>query len=214
MGQKHLLELQGEYLLALRNGSGREADRVVQKALDDKVQAHSIYLDVFQPVAYEIGRLWQRNEFSVAQEHLATAIIERQMGELHPLFKSTSPKNKTALIGCVADEFHRLGARMVADFLEYDGWSVYYLGAAVPTDSFIGMARELNANLIGVSAQMIFHVTTIAEIAAEADRRGMSGLPIMAGGLPFIQQPDLYKALGVHFSGQDAREAVVVANQF
>ena len=52
------LELvRGDYLQARRDGSGRAADQVLQPALDKQVSIHSIYLDIFQSVAYEIGRL-------------------------------------------------------------------------------------------------------------------------------------------------------------
>jgi len=206
-------ELRTDYLKAMTLGSGRAADQVVDRALAAEVKADGLYLDVFQPTAYTIGRLWQQNQFSVAQEHLATAIIERQMGELHPLFRPQTSRPATVVIGCVADEYHRLGARMVADFFEQDGWTVHYLGAAVPTETFVAMAREMQADLIGLSAQLVFHVPTITELVAELDRRGMSGLPVMVGGLPFVQQPELYQALGVRFAGADARDAVVKANQ-
>ncbi|MEP7357996.1 MAG: cobalamin-dependent protein [Anaerolineales bacterium] len=207
-----LAELRSAYLKAMTLGSGRSADQVVEYALASEVKADALYLDVFQPTAYEIGRLWQQNLFTVAQEHLATAIIERQMGELHRLFRPVAPRPHTLVIGCVAEEFHRLGPRMVADFFEKDGWTVHYLGAAVPSDTFVALAREMQADLIGVSAQMVFHVPTILELVQELDRCGMGGLPVMAGGLPFVQQPDLYQSLGVRFAGLDARAAVSQAN--
>jgi hypothetical protein len=59
---------------------------------------------------------------------------------------------------------------------------------------------------------MAYHVPTIAEFARELDRQGLSGLPVMVGGLPFVQQPDLYKSLDVRCSGLDARDAVTKAN--
>ncbi len=213
MTNQPLADLQALYLQALRLGSGRQADRALQTALDQRLPVESLYLDIFQPSAYEIGRLWQRNEFSVGQEHLATAIIERQMGDLHPLFRPAQARPKTVVMGCVADERHRLGIRMVADFFELDGWTVHDLGADVPTATFAAMVRELHADLVGLSAQMVFHVPTIAELVSELDRIGLSGLPVMVGGLPFVQQPELYQALGVRFSAVDARQAVTKANQ-
>jgi MerR family transcriptional regulator, light-induced transcriptional regulator len=203
-----------QYLGALRAGSGRQADQIVERALGAPLTGSQIYLDLFQPTGYEIGRLWQRNEFSVAQEHLATAIIERQMGDLHHLFKPAQTKAKTLVIGSVDQEFHRVGVRMVADFFEQDGWTVYYLGAAVPTATFVEMAREMKADLLGLSAQMVFHLPTIAEFDRELERRGLGGLPIMVGGLPFVKQPDLYQKFGVQFAASNAREAVAKANQF
>jgi len=204
--------LRKEYLDAMKQGSGRLADKVVERALDQQVKANDIYLDIFQNTAYEIGRMWQRNQFSVAQEHLATAIIERQMGDLRPHFKPIRDRKKRLVIGSVEKEFHRVGVRMVADFFEQDGWDVYYLGAAVPTDTFISIARDFNADLIGLSAQMVYHIPAIMEFVKELDRQGMGGIPVMAGGYPFVQNPELYLNLGVHFSGTDAREALKIAN--
>jgi len=204
--------LRKEYLDAMRQGSGRMADKVVETALDQQVKANDIYLDIFQNTAYEIGRMWQRNEFSVAQEHLATAIIERQMGDLRPYFKPLRNREKRLVIGSVEKEFHRVGVRMVADFFEQDGWDVYYLGAAVPTETFIAMARDFNADLIGLSAQMVYHVPAIMDFVKELNRQGLGDIPVMAGGYPFVQNPDLYLKLGVHFSGTNARNALKLAN--
>lgn len=207
------LTFQKEYVEAMKKGSGRMADQVVENAMDYKISANDVYLDIFQDTAYEIGRMWQRNEFSVAQEHLATAIIERQMGDLRTYFKPVRNQAKRLIIGSVNKELHRVGVRMVVDFFEQDGWDVYYLGATVPTDTFISMARDFNADLIGVAAQMVYHLPTIAEFVKETERQGLDGIPIMAGGYPFVQNPDLYKNLGVHFSGSNAREALENANK-
>jgi MerR family transcriptional regulator, light-induced transcriptional regulator len=207
------IALQSDYLFALRQGSGRLADRVVTAALEQGMLPGDIYLDIFQKTAYAIGVLWQHNEVSVAQEHLATAIIERQMGELHPLFRPQRTRSRSVIIGAVEEELHRVGARMVADFFEQDGWEVLYLGATVPTDTLICMARDLQADLVGVSAQMAYHVPAIQELVRQADRRGLGGLPIMAGGYPFVQNPGLYQKLGLRFSGANARQAVELANR-
>jgi MerR family transcriptional regulator, light-induced transcriptional regulator len=101
---------------------------------------------------------------------------------------------------------------MVADFFEQDGWEVYYLGAAVPTNTFISIARDFRADLIGLSAQMVYHLPALIEFMKEIDRQGMGGIPIMAGGYPFVQNPSLYENLGVRFSGANAREAIEQAN--
>ncbi len=205
---EHLRLLRGAYLDALRLGSGRAADQVVEAALDRHFTAGQLYLDVFQPVAYEIGRMWQVNMVSVAQEHLATAIIEREMGELHPLFKPHVERRGTLLLGCVDQEPHRVGSQMVTDFFEQAGWTVAYLGASVPTETFIAMARETQADLLGLSAQMVYHLPTITTFVNALSSYGLDGIPVMVGGRPFMQQPALYTALGVSFSARDAADAV------
>ena len=206
-----LPEFRAAYLQAMIAGSGRLAERVIERALNTGVTANDVYLGIFQPAAYEVGRLWQLNKFTVAQEHLATAIIERQMGDMHGFFRPQRQTSRTVVIGCVDKEHHRVGSRMVADFFEQAGWSVYYLGAAVPAPSFIAILKETGADLAGVSAQMLYHVPAVRDFVAEAGRQGLAGVPIMAGGLPFVQQPELYRTLGIRFSGLDARAAVSAA---
>lgn len=205
--------LQASYLHALVAGSGREADRVVTEALDLAVTPQQIYLDIFQPTAYQIGQLWQRNKVSVAQEHLATAIVERQMGEMHPMFRAKQPRSRTMVLGCVPEEWHRVGLRMVADFFEADGWEVHYLGANVPVKELVGLARESHADLVGLSAEMIFNVPRVSEFVQALDQAGLSGIPVIAGGMPFIVQHDLAHALNLRGSAPNAEEAVHLANE-
>jgi methanogenic corrinoid protein MtbC1 len=209
-----IAQLRKAYLEALRAGSGRQADLVVEQSLDRKLSANQVYLDIFQPTAYEIGKLWQQNLVTVAQEHLATAIIERQMGQMHAYFHPTITRARTLVLGSIAKEQHRLGAQMVADFFEQDGWTVYYLGATTPVNEFIGLAREVNADMIGISVQMLYHLPQVIDLIQELDLRGMGGLPVIAGGQPFIQQSDLYRSLSLQFSAENAAAAVAQANQF
>lgn len=205
--------LREDYLRALIGGSGRAADLVVEAALDAAIAPQRIYLEIFQPTAYTIGRLWQANQVSVAQEHLATAIIERQMGELHPYFKGRPGPRRTIVLGCVPDEWHSIGARMVADFFEAEGWQVHYLGANVPVRDLVGLARESSADMVGLSAEMLFNLPRVGELVRALDAAGLGGIPVIAGGMPFIEQPDLWSALSLHGSAGDAAAAVTTARR-
>jgi MerR family transcriptional regulator, light-induced transcriptional regulator len=61
------------YLDDLLSGNRQACMDVVQKLLGQKVGVRSIYLDLFQRSLYDVGSMWERNEISVAVEHLATA---------------------------------------------------------------------------------------------------------------------------------------------
>ncbi|MDA1305732.1 MAG: B12-binding domain-containing protein [Acidobacteria bacterium] len=54
------------YLDALRQGDRQRAGRLVLDAVAAGTSVKDIYLGVFQPAQYEVGRLWERNEISVA----------------------------------------------------------------------------------------------------------------------------------------------------
>lgn len=205
-------DFQRRYLEAMLHGSGRDADRVVEQALAQGINAPHIYLDIFQPTAYEIGRLWQVNRISVAQEHLATAIIERQMGELHPYFRPRLRRQRRIVLGCAPDEWHRVGIRMVADFFEAEGWDVIYLGAAVPIPAFVDAIKIAQPDLVGISAAMVFHLPHVTHLVRALHAADLDGIPLMVGGLPFVRQPGLHRALNIHLSAPNAAAAVAAAN--
>lgn len=75
-------EAYDQYLAAVRAGDRREAFAVVDRACAARMDAPTLYVQVLQPALREIGRLWQENEISVADEHLATAITQAAMTRL------------------------------------------------------------------------------------------------------------------------------------
>ena len=207
-----LKTMQTKYLEAIQEGESEEADRLINSALEQSISPADIYLQIFQPSAYEIGRLWEEHQISVGQEHVASAIIERQMGELHLRFKPQQTQPKKLILGCVDREYHRIGLRMVADFFEMDGWEVCYLGAAVPAEAFACMVKYFQPDLIGISIEVDYHLPRLAELRLELRKQGIGPIPLMVGGLPFIHNPKLVEELGLAFTASDAREAVKKAN--
>ena len=65
----------------------------------------------------EVGRLWQMNRLSVAQEHYVTAATQLIMSQLYPLVFRTARRDRRIVAACVGGELHELGVRMVADRL-------------------------------------------------------------------------------------------------
>ena len=64
--EEALAELRGRYLAAVLAGDRRTAFGVVDQALAEGVHLRQVYLDVFQPVLREVGRLWEANSISVS----------------------------------------------------------------------------------------------------------------------------------------------------
>src|ERR1051325_8843001 len=91
---------------ALRAGDDRAAEAVVGQAQAAGWMADKIYFDIFAPSMVTIGLLWEQNDLTVAEEHLATAITERLIGQLSPAFVVPTQPLGTIVLGCVAGEQH------------------------------------------------------------------------------------------------------------
>ncbi|MCS7248422.1 MAG: B12-binding domain-containing protein [Anaerolineales bacterium] len=77
---------------------------------------YSRYLRVFEPCLHEVGRLWQTQQISIAQEHYFTASTQFIMAQLYPLIFQSLRNGRRMVAACVANELHEIGLRMVVDF--------------------------------------------------------------------------------------------------
>lgn len=200
------------YIEALLGGRRREASRVVLEAVGRGVGVRDIYLHVFQRSQREIGRLWQLNLLSVAQEHYCTAATQLVMSQLYPLVFSPERSGHALVAACVAGDLHEIGLRMVADFFEMEGWDTFYVGANAPAGSVLQTVAERGADMLAVSATMTPHVREVRELVSAVRASGeCRGVKIIAGGYPFNVAPDLWRDVGADATAPDAHAAVSAA---
>jgi MerR family transcriptional regulator, light-induced transcriptional regulator len=212
-GETPLKQMADSYLEFLLAGNRQKASQLVLDAVDNNVNVKDIYLHIFQPVQYEIGRLWQLNKISVAQEHYCTAATQLIMSQLYPYVFSSERNGKKLIATSVAGDLHEIGVRMVADFFEMEGWDTYYLGANTPIESILKTIREQKAQLLLVSATMAYHVRAIADLIMAVKRDSRTAqVKIMVGGYPFNAAPDLWKTVGADAHSTDAQQALEMAN--
>lgn len=178
----------------------------------DGVQLKDIYLSVFGPVLRELGRLWQTRKIGVAQEHYGTAITQLAMAKLYPaLFTGVRKSRRMAAAG-VGGELHELGIRMVADFFEMDGWDSRYYGVNLPPSELAKAIATDKPDLLCLSATMPWHVQDLkAAIKAVRTIPGLAGLPILAGGRPFVVSPELWRNVGADGTAATAQDALEIA---
>ncbi|AQQ54014.1 cobalamin B12-binding domain-containing protein [Planococcus lenghuensis] len=121
-----------------------------------------LYHDLLTPAMIHIGELWERNEISVADEHLATAICDFVMSavDIRPV-SLPSDGSKTALVLGVEGEQHYLGLKMTASLLRENGWSVHYLGPDLPLDHALAAAERWQPDAIGLSAALAYRAPAV-----------------------------------------------------
>jgi methanogenic corrinoid protein MtbC1 len=172
------------YLDALLAGNRRECTKIVLDLVTAGTGLKSVYTELFQRALYQIGELWERQRISVAVEHLSTAITERMLTLLQAQLFSRPAIDRTIIIACVADEYHQLGGRMIADFCELRGWRGYFLGANTPLPDLLQLIEDRRADLLGLSLSIYFNLPALLN-ALDAVTEKYPDLPILVGGQAF-----------------------------
>jgi methanogenic corrinoid protein MtbC1 len=171
-------------------------------------------LHLVQPALYEIGRGWQENRVSVAQEHLATAMVNgllaREIGKVEP----APPTGRRIVLACVEGNQHALGLQLVADAFEVAGWETTFLGASTPVRSLVDLVVAKPPDVIAFSITLPHHLAGVRHaVTALRQRLGGACPPILVGGLAVNQLPAIAQAIGADLFATDAAAAVRVVQE-
>jgi len=207
-------ELAKNYMDALLNVQRDAASRMILKAVDEGTDIKDIYIHVFESSQHEIGRLWQTNKITVAQEHFCTAATQMIMSQLYPYIFRTDKIGLRLVAACAAGEMHEIGVRMVADIFEMEGWDTYYLGANTPNESMIQTIIDLKPDIIAISASIHYNIVAVMDlIKLIRNTPDISNIKIMVGGRPFLLAPELWRKVGADGCPTNAIRALSLADE-
>jgi DNA-binding transcriptional MerR regulator len=106
--------------------------------------------EVILPYLSELGKRWEREEVSVAQEHFASNVLRgRMLGLARGWGRGVGP---IAILACLPGEQHELGLIAFGLALRSHGWRISYFGSNTPLETVEGAAEHLEPRLIVLSA--------------------------------------------------------------
>jgi MerR family transcriptional regulator, light-induced transcriptional regulator len=189
-----------------------DALAMIHAAVDNGVPVRDIYIDVITPVLHELGRLWHRNQISIGQEHYCTAVAQMVMSQLFPVIFDKDRGSGRLVSTCVAGELHEIGARMLTDLFEMQGWDTVFLGADVPNDSVIDMLVERDAQVLAISATLGASLGEVAGLIRDIRATpSCAGVKIMVGGAAFNADERIWQQIGADGWAPDVDTALALA---
>lgn len=172
---------------ALLEGNKDKCTSIVQSLIEDGVNLKDIYVELFQKSLYRIGKLWDHNKVSIPEEHMATQIVESLINRFAPVGESDTEKK--AVVTCIDKEFHDIGAKMVSNVFEYEGWKTYYLGASVPTKEIIKFVKQIDPDIIALSWSLYLNLGRFLEVVDHLTRF-FPTKKIIVGGQALVENSD------------------------
>ena len=194
------MDIQNQLIETVRRADRAGANELLKAWLIEHDYEHVIG-EVLEPVLRRVGEEWQAgSSITIAQAYVAAKIMEDILLEIavhRPDKKTSTPTKGPVVLGNIEDDYHALGRRMVASFLEGDGWKVHDLGNDVEPAQFVNAALEAGARVIGASAMVTTTARGIKRLREEIDRRGLHGrIQLAVGGAVFQTRPNLVAEVG------------------
>jgi corrinoid protein of di/trimethylamine methyltransferase len=93
------------------------------------------------------------------------------------------------VLATVEGDIHEIGKSLVGTMLSASGFQVFDLGVDVPAAQIIAKVKEVDADLVGLSALLTTTMVKQREVIEELDKLGLRGkVKVMVGGAPVTKE--------------------------
>lgn len=198
-------DVRHRYVDALLAGDAIAARGLIDEALG-LVDVAAVYLRVVHPALYEVGVRWEEARVGVGDEHLATSVSEVVLADLAGRLPQRPRRNLTALVACGPGELHAVGSRIVADFLDADGWDVLHLGATTPGGALAELVVARQAAVVAVSVALPQRIPEVADACRRL--RSLPRPPLIALGGQAFADPALALRAGADVAAASPTDLV------
>jgi trimethylamine corrinoid protein len=163
----------------------------------------------------QIGDQFSKGEAFLPELVMAGEAMKAAVSVLEPEMARRGTKRQMegkVVLATIEGDIHDIGKTLVGTMLSAAGFEVYDLGVDVPITELASKAREVDADIVAVSALL---TTTMVKqrdlIEALEDMNLRSGLKVMVGGAPVTRQ--WADEIGADGYSEDAVGAVAVARR-
>jgi len=135
-----------------------------------------------------VGEQFRSGEMFLPDMMAAAVAMQKALVILEPEMLARSVQREVlgrVVIGTVKGDIHEIGKNLVGMMLMANGFEVHDLGVNVTPEQFVEKVREVDANVVGMSALL---TTTMvgqrAVIQALSDAGLRDGVKVIIGGAP------------------------------
>jgi 5-methyltetrahydrofolate--homocysteine methyltransferase len=131
-----------------------------------------------------VGDLFGEGKMFLPQVVKSARVMKQAVAYLEPFIEASKEKgssNGKMVIATVKGDVHDIGKNIVGVVLQCNNYEIIDLGVMVPADKILKTAREVNADLIGLSGLITPSLDEMVNVAKEMERQGFT-IPLLIGG--------------------------------
>lgn len=197
------------------DGDSEEADRLARLAIEQGIDPLEAINKGFVVGVNHVG-----NEFSCGNAFLPELVMAGEamkaaVAALEPEMARRGTAREVlgkVVLATIHGDIHDIGKTLVGTMLSAAGFQVFDLGVDVPVEIIVQKAREVEADIVGVSALLTTTMVRQRDVVEALDDLGMRPkVKIMVGGAPVTRE--WVQEIGADGYSEDAIGAVQVARR-
>jgi methanogenic corrinoid protein MtbC1 len=175
---------------------------VLNKLDNKEIDVPTLYKEILEPSLNRFYCDVDEEKLCIWKEHVRSSIIRTIIELCYPyILKERKEKgvkilNQKILIGCPAEEYHEIGARMIADIFILNGFDAIFVGANTPREEIRDAINILKPAYIGVCVTNYFTLVEAEKAISLIKQHTEFEGKIIVGGQAFQSNPDNFKKIG------------------
>lgn len=205
------------YFSAMRqsiiDGAPETALTLAQQSVDAGIAPLEAINSGFVPGMHAVGEQFGKGQMFLPDMMASAEAMRAAMTVLDPELKKLGTARSmlgTVVLGTTKGDIHEIGKMLVGTLLQAHGFRVYDLGVDVSGERFAAKARELKADIVGVSALLTTTMRNQKTVIEALEKDGLrTRVKVMVGGAPVTRR--WAEEIGADGYAKDAMSAVALA---
>lgn len=197
------------------DGDAEQAEALAHQALDQGIDPLAAINQGYVPGVNYVGEQFGCGEMFLPDLVLAGEAMKAAVSVLEPEMQKRGSQRQMlgkVVLGTVKGDIHEIGKTLVATMLSAGGFEVHDLGVDVPVETFAQAARDLEADIVGVSALLTTTMVGQKAVIEALDAMGLRPrVKVMVGGAPVTR--GWAQEIGAEGYSEDAIGAVAEAKR-
>lgn len=191
-----------EFLKLLEDEKKYECVKYVKELLEEKkITIPDLYEKIIGPSLKNVGCKVDDKNICVWQEHVRSAIIKTVIENCYTYVIEESNKNKDiekgkVVVLCPEEEYHDIGARMIADFFLILGYDAIFVGSDTPKTDFLAAIEYIKPKYAVISVTNYYNLVAAKEAIENIKNNTTEEVKIIVGGNAFKSNRGVYVKIG------------------
>ena len=160
----------------------QRAKKLTQEALAGGISPQDIISKGLMEGMIVIGEGFERHDLYLPELMLSGKVMQSALSILQPHLKENSVKSAgKVVLGTVEGDIHDIGKNIVGGLLEGNGFEVHDVGIDVPVKVFAEKAREVEADVVALSALLSGAVSKFVQTIMDLKENNIQAKIIIGG---------------------------------